>query len=90
MILSFRCSLPVTAFMYPPPPMPPMPPTSKKVNLVFNTPKEQLQELEPTLDKELVGFFLIMLHVVELRPDSLTVLTMVLESTTVSIQRMLE
>lgn len=55
-----------------------------------NIPKVQLQELEPTLVKEVVVFTLIMLHALVLRPDSLTVLTMALVYTIVSTLKMLE
>ena len=56
----------------------------------YATLKVQLREQEPTLVKEAGVFFLIMLHALVLRLDSLTVQIMVLEFTTVHILKMPE
>ena len=56
----------------------------------IDTLKVLLQEQERTLVKDLEAFFLIMLRVLVLRPDSLTVLIMALVSITVSTLKMLE
>ena len=53
-------------------------------------PKVPVQDVQPTLVKDLVAFFWTMLHVLVLRRDSLTVPIMVLEYTTVSMLKMQE
>ena len=56
----------------------------------YDTLKVLSRELEHTLVKDLEAFYLIMLHVLVLRPGSLTVLIMALVSITVSTLKMLE